>query len=66
VTLEVLRIVAILAQPVMPDATAKLLDALGQADGDARLFAAIAAPIVPGTPLPAPAPVFPKFEEPAE
>jgi methionyl-tRNA synthetase len=66
VTLEVLRIVAILAQPVMPNATAKLLDALGQADGDARQFTAIATPIVPGTALPAPTPVFPKFEEPAE
>jgi methionyl-tRNA synthetase len=66
VTLEVLRIVAILAQPVMPNATAKLLDALGQAEGEARQFAAIASPIVPGTALPAPTPVFPKFEEPAE
>jgi methionyl-tRNA synthetase len=62
----VLRIVAILAQPVMPNATAKLLDALGQAEGDARQFTAIATPIVPGTALPAPTPVFPKFEEPAE
>jgi methionyl-tRNA synthetase len=66
VTLEVLRIVAVLAQPVMPDATAKLLDALGQPEGDARQFAAIPTPIVPGTALPAPTPVFPKFEEPAE
>ncbi|HEY1156533.1 MAG TPA: methionine--tRNA ligase, partial [Arthrobacter sp.] len=66
VTLEVLRIVAILAQPVMPNATAKLLDALGQPEGDARLFTAISTPIVPGTGLPAPTPVFPKFEEPAE
>jgi methionyl-tRNA synthetase len=66
VTLEVLRIVAILAQPVMPNATARLLDALGQAEGDARQFSAIGTPIVPGTALPAPSPVFPKFEEPAE
>ncbi|NUS36653.1 MAG: methionine--tRNA ligase, partial [Pseudarthrobacter sp.] len=66
VTLEVLRIVAILAQPVMPNATAKLLDALGQPEGDARQFAALGTPIRPGTALPAPAPVFPKFEEPAE
>jgi methionyl-tRNA synthetase len=66
VTLEVLRIVAILAQPVMPTATAALLDTLGQPDGEARLFAAIPTPIVPGTPLPAPSPVFPKYEEPAE
>ncbi|MFF2344097.1 methionine--tRNA ligase [Pseudarthrobacter sp. NPDC058119] len=66
VTLEVLRIVAILAQPVMPGATAKLLDALGQPEGDARQFAATSTPIVPGTALPAPTPVFPKFEEPGE
>ncbi|MBO1267007.1 methionine--tRNA ligase [Arthrobacter cavernae] len=66
VTLEVVRIVAILAQPVMPAASAKLLDVLGQPEGDARQFAAIATPIVAGTELPAPAPVFPRYEEPAE
>jgi methionyl-tRNA synthetase len=66
VTLEVLRIVAILAQPVMPTATAALLDTLGQPEGEARLFAAIPTPIVAGTPLPAPSPVFPKYVEPAE
>ena len=66
VTLEVLRIVAILAQPVMPGASAALLGTLGQPEGDARQFAAIPTPIVAGTELPAPAPVFPKYEEPAE
>jgi methionyl-tRNA synthetase len=66
VTLEVLRIVSILAQPVMPTATAALLDSLGQPEGQARQFAAIGTPIVAGTALPAPAPVFPKYEEPAE
>jgi methionyl-tRNA synthetase len=65
-TLEVLRIVAILAQPVMPTAAAAILDTLGQPEGEARQFAAIAEPIAAGTPLPAPAPVFPKYEEPAE
>jgi methionyl-tRNA synthetase len=63
VTLEVLRIVAILAQPVMPTATAALLDTLGQPEGQNREFAAIPTPIVPGTPLPAPSPVFPKYED---
>jgi len=58
--------VAILAQPVMPNATSKLLDALGQPEGQARQFAAIGTPIAAGTDLPAPAPVFPKYEEPAE
>jgi methionyl-tRNA synthetase len=66
VTLEVLRIVAILVQPVMPKASAALLDTLGQPDGEARRFAAIATPLVPGTELPAPSPIFPKYEEPAE
>jgi methionyl-tRNA synthetase len=66
VTLEVVRIVAILAQPVMPTSAAKLLEVLGQPDGEARQFAAIATPIVPGTELPAPVPVFPRYEEPAD
>jgi methionyl-tRNA synthetase len=66
VTLEVVRIVAILAQPVMPTSSAKLLDVLGQPEGEARLFAAIATPLAAGTELPAPAPVFPRYEEPAE
>jgi methionyl-tRNA synthetase len=66
VTLEVLRIVSILVQPVMPGSAAKLLDVLGQAHGDARQFSALDSRIVPGTKLPAPSPVFPKYEEPAE
>jgi len=66
VTLEVLRIVSILAQPVMPNASAALLNYLGQPEGEARDFSAIATPIAAGTDLPAPAPVFPKYEEPAD
>ncbi|MFB0833159.1 methionine--tRNA ligase [Arthrobacter halodurans] len=66
VTLEVLRKVALLAQPVMPTSAGALLDALGQHDGAARTFAAFGTPIAPGTALPAPAPIFPKYEEPAE
>ena len=46
VTLEVLRIVAILAQPVMPAATAAILHTLGQPEGEAREFAALGTPIV--------------------
>ena len=65
VTLEVVRIVAILTQPVMPTAAAAILDALGQPEGVARTFAAIPTPIAAGTAMPAPAPVFPKYEEPA-
>ena len=69
VTLEVLRMVSILIQPVMPDAAAKLLSVLGQgttADDAVRQFAAFSTPLVAGTVLPAPAPIFPKYEEPAE
>ncbi|MBI5129690.1 MAG: methionine--tRNA ligase [Rhodopseudomonas palustris] len=63
VTAEVLRQVGILAQPVMPTSAAKLLDILGVAQ-DARDFAALPTRIVPGTKLPAPAPIFPRYVEP--
>lgn len=64
VTAEVLRQIAILAQPAIPTAAGKLLDILGVAEGS-RDFAALATRIVPGTPLPAPAPIFPRYVEPA-
>jgi methionyl-tRNA synthetase len=60
-TLEVVRIAALLVQPVMPDSAAKLLDLLGQ-PADQRTFAAIATRIVPGTALPAPEGVFPRYQ----
>ncbi len=66
VTAEVVRQIAILAQPAMPGASAKLLDSLGIPDG-ARDFAALGGTkrIRPGTVLPAPVPVFPRYVEPA-
>jgi methionyl-tRNA synthetase len=66
VTAEVLRQVAILAQPFMPDSAARLLDLLGIPAAE-RTFAALggAARIAPGTTLPAPAPVFPRYVDPA-
>jgi len=65
VTAEVVRQIAILAQPAMPDASARLLDILGIPDAvEARNFAALATRIKPGTVLPAPAPVFPRYIEP--
>jgi methionyl-tRNA synthetase len=66
VTAEVVRQIAILAQPAMPAASAKLLDSLGIPDG-ARDFAALggAARIKAGTRLPAPVGVFPRYVEPA-
>ncbi|MDQ0258194.1 methionine--tRNA ligase [Sinomonas atrocyanea] len=65
VTLEVVRQVGLLVQPVMPASAARLLDVLGQPEGEARQFAALDTPIAPGTQLPAPTPVFPRYEEPA-
>jgi methionyl-tRNA synthetase len=64
VAAEVIRQVAILAQPAMPDATARLLDLVGVA-ADERGFAALgkAGRLRPGTPLPKPEPVFPRFVE---
>jgi methionyl-tRNA synthetase len=63
VTAEVVRQVAILTQPVMPEASAKLLDSLGVPEGD-RAFAAIGTRIKAGTTLPAPVGVFPRYVEP--
>jgi methionyl-tRNA synthetase len=66
VTAEVVRQIAILTQPVMPAASAKLLDALG-VPGNARQFSALggATRIAPGTVLPPPAAVFPRYIEPS-
>ncbi|HYW64173.1 MAG TPA: methionine--tRNA ligase, partial [Bradyrhizobium sp.] len=65
VTAEVIRQIAILAQPAMPKSAAKLLDALGIPDGE-RDFAALggAMRIKAGVTLPAPVPVFPRYVEP--
>ncbi|GAA3856393.1 methionine--tRNA ligase [[Pseudomonas] carboxydohydrogena] len=65
VTAEVVRQIAILAQSVMPDAMAKMLDILA-VPADARDFAALANRIKPGTQLPPPAPVFPRYIEPTD
>jgi methionyl-tRNA synthetase len=76
VTLETVRRVALLVQPVMPGSATQLLDLLGVPEGgDAgrtgasgsgpRSFAAWDEALVPGSALPAPQPVFPRHEEPA-
>ena len=79
-TLEVLRIVAIVLQPVMPASMNKLLDLLAVPPEERNFrdlevwtedievdepFWRIRAPhrLKPGTPLPAPAPVFPRYVE---
>jgi methionyl-tRNA synthetase len=65
VTCEVVRIAALLVQPVMPESAGKLLDLLGQDEGS-RAFAAIGARLAPGTALPSPTGVFPRYQAPAE
>ncbi|MGZ4583267.1 MAG: methionine--tRNA ligase [Mycobacterium sp.] len=60
-TCEAVRIAALLVQPVMPDSAGKLLDLLGQA-ADQRAFAAVGARLAPGTKLPPPAGVFPRYQ----
>jgi methionyl-tRNA synthetase len=69
VTIETLRVEAILLQPVMPAAMAKLLDLLAVAP-QARDFAALEGAglasgrrLAPGAPLPGPQPIFPRFVE---
>ncbi len=67
VTAEVVRQVAILAQPVMPESAGKLLDLLGQS-AEQRAFTSLGAShrLVAGLALPAPAGVFPRFIDPEE
>ena len=65
VTAEIIRQVAILAQPVMPVSAGKLLDLLAIPPGE-RSFAALEGGkrIAPGSALPAPQGVFPRYVEP--
>ncbi|MFV1365355.1 methionine--tRNA ligase [Mycolicibacterium elephantis] len=60
-TLETVRIAALLSQPVMPGSTGKLLDLLGQTD-EQRTFASVGTRLAPGTALPAPTGVFPRYQ----
>ncbi len=66
-TAEVIRRVAILCQPFIPGSAAKLLDILAVAE-DARDFDHVAGThaLAPGTALPAPQPVFPRYVEQVE
>jgi methionyl-tRNA synthetase len=66
VTAEVVRQIAILAQPAMPAACDKMLDSLG-IPADERNFAMLGGHvrIKPGTTLPPPVPVFPRYVEPS-
>ena len=60
--IETVRRVTLILQPVMPESTAKLLDLVGQPTGK-RDFNALEHRLVPGTPLPKPEGVFPRYVE---
>jgi methionyl-tRNA synthetase len=64
VTAEVLRGIGIMVQPVVPSAAANLLDLLAVAPGR-RAFDAMGegGRLVPGTSLPPPVPIFPRYVE---
>ncbi len=59
------RRLALLTQPFMPDSSARMLDQLSVPnEAEARQFKALlGAPLRPGTPLPKPEGVFPRFVE---
>ncbi len=61
---DVIRHLAILVQPVMPDAASAMLDQLA-VPAERRSFAALGSDhaVAPGTELPKPSPVFPRYVE---
>ena len=67
VTAEVVRQFGILAQPAMPELAAKLLDLLALGD-EHRVFAKLgsAGRLAPGTVIPEPKGVFPRYVDPEE
>ena len=62
---EAVRNVGILVQPFVPDSAARILDQLA-VPAQARTFQSLGegGALTPGTPLPKPEPVFPRFVEP--
>ena len=62
VTANVVKSIAIMAQPVMPVAMGKILDALA-VPLEGRNFASVGVLLAAGTDLPAPTPVFPRYVE---
>ena len=60
---ETIRHLAIIVQPFVPGAAAKLLDQLAVGAGSRDFGALAAAPLVPGTRLPKPEGIFPRFVE---
>ncbi len=64
VVAEVTRVCATLLQPVMPDAMNRLLDLLGVGEGRGFDSLASDAALAPGTALPTPQGIFPRYVEP--
>ncbi|WP_454560799.1 methionine--tRNA ligase [Mycobacterium haemophilum] len=60
-TCEAVRIAALLVQPVMPESAGTMLDLLGQGQ-DQRAFTAVGVRLAPGTVLPPPTGVFPRYQ----
>ena len=66
-TAEIIRVVALLAQPVMPESASKLLDLLAVPDDNRMLADADSAgALTGGADLPKPQGVFPRFVEPED
>ena len=61
---DVLRHVATVLLPFMPDSMGRMLDQLG-VPADTRLLASLASPMPAGLPLPSPQGIFPRHVEPA-
>ena len=60
---DTIRVLGVLMQPIVPESASKMLDQLALGDED-RKFAALETRLVPGTELPKPGPVFPRYVEP--
>ena len=60
---ETIRHLAIMAQPFVPSAAGRLLDQLAVSGGSRDFAALAAAPLVPGSRLPKPEGIFPRFVE---
>jgi methionyl-tRNA synthetase len=60
---ETIRYLAILVQPIVPASAGRLLDQLAVPAGVRDFAALAAAPLAPGTRLPKPAGIFPRFVE---
>lgn len=64
VLVDVIRAVATVLQPIMPDSMARMLDQLG-VPAESRSLAALATALPGGLALPPPAGVFPRYVDPA-